>query len=1045
MAHLFQCSIYTHKGINIKEIDSLLTKETLGGTPETQYIPNRSIERVSFLEERYGYYKLFPEEIPLIKQHPDIKIVESLPGFSHFASSSLIPLIINRPNQNVINSLHRRPPWTSNPYSIDQELWPDMINQGLYLHSTVSPQPYWDYIETSSFLRAQTSSLQESDKYLKDIKNAYSGKGVDLVVFDTMVPWHYEFIKPDHVGGFSDNPYDIRETRVIPRLWAASSSLSGSITDPINHYTSKSIAKNDHGTSVASVTAGNNLGWAPECDIYNIYLDTSNPFINGPDVLDDPDTGYKYLDGHALIKHFHISKSLDPSTGYKKPTVVVCSTSPRAIFTPDGFIEDGKPTLNIFTHIDYINVTGSSIGYVPSIRFDLYSIVSGSSNPQAQVNSLIHNGISTGQKRLLLDTPTGDSYYITFSGSGYVVGTLGSDDDGRTDVRIDISNVTGSHVLPLNGFKDLTNTNELVLGASFSGTLDFALGKTIDICSVLENKIYSFMFSGSSGFTTGSSNDYNIHTASLQTSYDNLTLETLSSQPFFSQGSQFYNSSILNIKRYDLFGSSVSIESSIVDIGSELSSGSICEIFKNFINNGNYPFTAIYNSNDSSSLLIEGDKKTSLLNIPTRTSLTSLTFDTFPILNEKTGSNLIEGLYDAISSSFSSNINGNGLTIHNQTARLNRGGPSPRSSRIKGVLSFEATHYTGIANTVDIGGVSPGTAWNNLSNNFTTFNDFSFYKNVSISNPISKTEYGANPKINPLEDRQHQVWSATFEEQANELADLGIIFVIAAGNDRHILCGSASSDDPYIRDYYDPMAESYYTWDINVNEINYIAGDRRYINRQGFPGGNSSVIVGAVGWAAPLSNPVGADDPFNTHLASGSVSESYNIEPYTNIGPRIDVMAHTGDVIVAGGDDIISSSHYGSRPIVDLDPGEEATFYPTGLRTFAGTSFAGPQIAGMAVLYKQIYPNKGVNEFKDFLLKYSYPFPYVTNFTTTSSLQPITDYNYQGSGSISLSGYIDSSSNQVYRSMFRSPGQDPIRVPYWPYSTKGGNISFTRT
>jgi hypothetical protein len=1043
MAHLFQCSIYTHKGINIKEIDYLLTKETLGDTPETQYIPNRSIERVSFLEERYGYYKLFPEEISLIKQHPNIKIVEALPGFSSFTSSSLIPLVTNRPNQNVTNTLHRQPPWTSNPYEIDQELWPDLINQGLYLHSTISPQPYWDYIETSSFLRAQSSSLQESDKYLKNIKNAYSGKGVDLVVYDTMVPWHYEFIKPDHVGGFSNNPFNIEETRVIPRLWAASSSLSGSITDPINHYTTESIKANDHGTSVASVTAGNNLGWAPECDIYNMYLDPSaNPF-QGTDRL-YPDIGYQYLDSHALIKHFHISKSIDPSTGYKKPTVIVCSTSPRAKYTAEGFIEDGKPNINIFTHIDYVNVTGSSIGYIPSIRFDLYSIVSESSNPQGNVNGLIHNDIQVNKKRILLDTPTGDSYYITFSGSGYVVGTLGDDNVGRTEIKIDISNVTGSHVLPLNGFKDLTSTNELVLGASFGGELDFALGKTIDICSVLENKIYSFMFSGSSGFTTGSSNAYATHTASLQTAYDNITLEVIPTQSFFPQGSQVSNLNPYNVSRDDLFASPTTIESYTVDIGSELSSGSICEIFKNFINNGDYPFTATYNSNNSSSLLIKGNKNISLSNIPTRTSTTSLTFNKFPIISEKTGSNLIEGLYDVITSSFSSNING--LGIHNQTANLTRGGASLRSSRTRGILSFEATQYTGTATTIDIGGVSPGLGYLKLSSSFTTFNDFSFYKDVNISSPSPKTEYGANPKQSPLEDRQHHVWSATYEEQANELADLGIIFVIAAGNESHILCGSASEDDPYIRDYYHPMADNYYTWDINVNELNYIAGDKRYLNRQGFPGGNSSVIVGAVGWAVNSSRPGGDGSDNLSPYLSRSVSESYQIEPYTNTGPRIDVMAHTGDVIVAGGSNIISSSHYGSRPIVNLNPESNPAFYPTGLRTYSGTSFAGPQVAGMAVLYKQIYPNKGVNEFKDFLLKYSYPFPYVTDHTITSSMLSVDNYNYPAPpGSASLSGYIDDLNNQVYRPMFRSPGQDAIRVPYWPYSTKGGNISFSST
>lgn len=84
---------------------------------------------------------------------------------------------------------------------------------------------------------------------------------------------------------------------------------------------------NNHATLVSAIIAGNTQGWAREANIYNLRHDTVG-FVSNPGPL-DPLTG-TYIPSQYVIDYvraFHSSKSTNPATGRKNPTIVNCSWS----------------------------------------------------------------------------------------------------------------------------------------------------------------------------------------------------------------------------------------------------------------------------------------------------------------------------------------------------------------------------------------------------------------------------------------------------------------------------------------------------------------------------------------------------------------------------------------------------------------------------------------------------------------------------------------------------------------------------------------------
>jgi subtilisin family serine protease len=113
-----------------------------------------------------------------------------------------------------------------------------------------------------------------------------SGRNVDLVVIDEHIGTaslnHPEFARnSDGTGG----------SRVIRHPWTSTYDYE------------RAGSSGYHGLHVASTTAGNRQGWASSANIYN--FDFSHPTLNPFDV----------------VRQWHQSKSINPATGRKNPTV----------------------------------------------------------------------------------------------------------------------------------------------------------------------------------------------------------------------------------------------------------------------------------------------------------------------------------------------------------------------------------------------------------------------------------------------------------------------------------------------------------------------------------------------------------------------------------------------------------------------------------------------------------------------------------------------------------------------------------------------------
>ena len=141
-----------------------------------------------------------------------------------------------------------------------------------------------------------------------------SGKHVDIVVVDGhMNPAHPEFaVNVDGTGGSRVNQYNWFALTPQVTGGSAGTYVYAPYVDPTypddnaDGYSDRTI-DNDHGTHIAGVFAGNTQGWAHDANIYNISPYASSPSPTG-----------SFLD---YIKVWHQSKSINPVTGIKNPTI----------------------------------------------------------------------------------------------------------------------------------------------------------------------------------------------------------------------------------------------------------------------------------------------------------------------------------------------------------------------------------------------------------------------------------------------------------------------------------------------------------------------------------------------------------------------------------------------------------------------------------------------------------------------------------------------------------------------------------------------------
>jgi hypothetical protein len=137
------------------------------------------------------------------------------------------------------------------------------------------------------------------------------GTGVDIIIVDTGVePNHPEFaVNADGTGGSRVVDYDWTQHGII-----SSAPTGGFLGDC-----------DGHGSNCASIAAGNTQGWAPGARIYSLRS-VGTGAVTERDITDNRVLGL--LDDFEVwqtIRQFHLSKSADPETGYKRPTIVNAS------------------------------------------------------------------------------------------------------------------------------------------------------------------------------------------------------------------------------------------------------------------------------------------------------------------------------------------------------------------------------------------------------------------------------------------------------------------------------------------------------------------------------------------------------------------------------------------------------------------------------------------------------------------------------------------------------------------------------------------------
>ena len=170
------------------------------------------------------------------------------------------------------------------------------------------------HIEESNGWGSATTDQRSTKNYTGHL----DGSGVDIVV---------------HEGDSARYDHEQFTGRYNQLQWNTLPNMSGANT--IN-YTS-ALSYGDHATHVLSTMGGSTVGWAPGAQLYSLPLD-------------DIGSSTYWFDA---VKEFHKNKSVDPTTGYRRPTIVNMSWGFKTYHSSGG--------TNYVTNIHYRGVnTGSN-------------------------------------------------------------------------------------------------------------------------------------------------------------------------------------------------------------------------------------------------------------------------------------------------------------------------------------------------------------------------------------------------------------------------------------------------------------------------------------------------------------------------------------------------------------------------------------------------------------------------------------------------------------------------------------------------------------
>jgi hypothetical protein len=183
-----------------------------------------------------------------------------------------------------------------------------------------APSSSWMYSGSGGGWTLET--YQESSKLnnpfnpspyaVRDFALSLDGEGVDFVTLEHTDLLHVDFC--DDEGNFRHEIVNWYDLTGQPEL---------------SHHQSNQIYRNNpeiknHGLATTSQVVGRVAGLLPKARIYHLPISAA-PFGEGR-------TGgggeFYFFEGLDLLKRFHLSKSIDPNTGYRRPTI--CNWSKKA-------------------------------------------------------------------------------------------------------------------------------------------------------------------------------------------------------------------------------------------------------------------------------------------------------------------------------------------------------------------------------------------------------------------------------------------------------------------------------------------------------------------------------------------------------------------------------------------------------------------------------------------------------------------------------------------------------------------------------------------
>jgi len=367
--------VIVKEGLTIDQLEIDLERDTSEDDGvDSSLIPDRPINVANRREgsDRQTHYWMTYAEANALKNHPSVLDVELCPDTN--------PMLSKQPSAVMTADFTKQTMFGAATGNV--------ANYGLKRCSS-----------NTNIYGTGTTTTSNYD-YLLD------GTGVDIIIMDTgITPTHPEFQDKNGVS------------RVQQIDWYSVAGVAG--TMPAGFYTDTV----GHGTAVAATTAGKTFGWAKNAKIYSMNT------LGGAGTTIDATTAFD------LMTKFHQNKTVDPTIGFKRPTIVNMSWGVTMYMMSGAGNFDPYLGHSVYTgyqiwggnyrgtawsgytlHTEY-GMNGSNAGTYATgatVASTLYQMPGFSTSYDASVASMISAGIhvlhASGNEKVKNDISTGVDY-----------------------------------------------------------------------------------------------------------------------------------------------------------------------------------------------------------------------------------------------------------------------------------------------------------------------------------------------------------------------------------------------------------------------------------------------------------------------------------------------------------------------------------------------------------------------------------------------------------------------------------------------------------